>query len=625
MLNIFNSFKEQFFNVVQKIAAANQIEISEKDFANFTVEPIKEKTHGDLACNIAMTMSKKFSHIDSLNNPRKLAEKIISELKHDNITKIHIAGPGFINLFLKNEILYNIITQLIKNKSFTFPDIGMGEKVNLEYASPNPTGPIHVGHTRGAIYGDVLASLLSKVGFDVLKEYYINDAGVQVNKVVESSFLRYLEDLGLVKIKEKSYDGEDFYLGFGFNDKKFEGCEKLYHYPGEYLKDIGNKINKEYDKSLAEEFKGVDKIDDITQKIRNFVIKEMVEMIKSDLLALGIKHDSYFSEKENLHDTNKIPQTIKILEEQGLIYEGKLETPKTEKGVGAKDFKTPEGYDEKNQTLFKSTLFGDDQDRVVCKSDGSYTYFGADLAYIKSKFERGATKFIMPLGYDHAGYVKRLTAATKALTNDKAELKIILCQMVKFVKDGEPLKMSKRAGNFITARQVIEEVGADALRFIMLSRKNDTPFDFDLNKVIEQSKDNPIFYVQYAHARCCSVMKQFHITFENEKLDEISETVFKNLTDETEIELIKKIISFPRVVELSATTFEPHRINFYLQELSAIFHALWNKGGENPELKFIIKDNLEVTKARIYMINALKIIIASGLDIFNIKAVEEMR
>lgn len=645
MLNIFNSFKEQFFDIVQKIAAVNKIELSKQDFINFTVEPTKDKSHGDLACNIAMTLSKKFSAIESLNNPRKLAQEIINEFKNSDIAKLEIAGPGFINLFLKNDAFYKIISELLKNKSFTFPNLGHGEKVNLEYASPNPTGPIHVGHTRGAIYGDVLASLLSKVGFDVLKEYYINDAGAQVNKVVESAFLRYLEDLGLIKIKEKSYDGEDIYLRVSFNDENFEGCAKLYHYPaqilqqiatwshlksiyhypGEYLKDIGHKLNEKYGISLAEEFKGVDKIDDITQKIRDFVINEMVEMIKSDLLALGIKHDSYFSEKTNLHDKNKIPQTIKILEEQGLIYEGKLEIPKTKKGVGAQDFKIPEGYDEKDQTLFKSTLFGDDQDRVVRKADGSYTYFGADLAYIKSKFERGATKFIMPLGYDHAGYVKRLTAATKALTNDKAELKIILCQMVKFVKDGEPLKMSKRAGNFITARQVIEEVGADALRFIMLSRKNDTPFDFDLNKVIEQSKDNPIFYVQYAHARCCSVIRQFHATFESEKLDEINDTVFKNLTDETEIELIKKIILFPRIVELSATTFEPHRITFYLQELAAIFHALWNKGGENPQLKFIIKDNLEITKARIYMINALRIIIATGLEIFNIKALEEMR
>ncbi|MBM5782856.1 MAG: arginine--tRNA ligase [Pelagibacterales bacterium] len=596
MLNIFNSFKEQFFDVVQKIASANKIEISEKDFANFTVEPTKEKSHGDLACNIAMTMSKKFSHIDSLNNPRKLAEKIISELKNDNIAKIDIAGPGFINLFLKNEIFYDIISQLLKNKSFIFPNLGHSEKINLEYASPNPTGPIHVGHTRGAIYGDVLASLLSKVGFNVLKEYYINDAGSQIMTLIKSAYLRYLEASG----------------------EKIEITEGLY--PGEYLIEVGKALYSKFQDNIKHKSE-----EDYIPLIREFVVDEMVEMIKSDLLALGIKHDSYFSEKENLHDQNKIPQTIKILEEQGLIYEGKLETPKTEKGVGAKDFKMPEGYDEKDQTLFKSTSFGDDQDRVVRKADGSYTYFGADLAYIKSKFERGATKFIMPLGYDHAGYIKRLTAATKALTNDKAELKIILCQMVKFVKDGEPLKMSKRAGNFITARQVIEEVSADALRFIMLSRKNDTPFDFDLNKVIEQSKDNPIFYVQYAHARCCSVIRQFHATFENEKLDEINDTVLKNLTDETEIELIKKIISFPRVVELSATTFEPHRINFYLQELSAIFHALWNKGGENPELKFIIKDNLEITKARIYMINALRIVISTGLDIFNIKALEEMR
>ena len=346
----------------------------------------------------------------------------------------------------------------------------------------------------------------------------------------------------------------------------------------------------------------------------------MIEMIKSDLLALGIKHDSYFSEKENLHDTNRIAETVEILQQQGLIFEGKLEAPKTEKGVGA----VPEDYDDKNQTLFLSTKFGDDQDRVVKKADGSFTYLAGDMAYVRSKFERGAKTFIMPLGYDHAGYVKRLAAVVKALTADQAQLKVILCQMVKFVKNGEPLKMSKRAGNFITAREVIDEVGADALRFIMLTRKNDAPFDFDLAKVIEQSRDNPIFYVQYAHARCCSVLRQL-TTINYQLSDSIDASVLENLRDESEIELIKKIANFPRIVEMSAVNFEPHRIAFYLQELAAEFHALWNKGSENPDLKFIIKENLQVTLARIYLVLAVKKIIAVGLEIFNIKAVEEMR
>jgi arginyl-tRNA synthetase len=598
MLNIFNNFKEEFFAVLKTIAAKNNIELQDEDFLNFTVEPTKEKSHGDFACNIAMTLSKKFSSIEKLNNPRKLAAEIISNINNQNIAKIEIAGPGFINIFLKNQAFHEILKNLLQNENFIFPNLGKGEKVNLEYASPNPTGPIHVGHTRGAIYGDVLATLLQKVGYEVLKEYYINDAGSQINTLVKSAYLRYLEAYG----------------------ERIEITEGLY--PGEYLIAVGKALKEKFSDSLKNK-----KEEEYIPLIRDFVVESMVEIIKKDLLALGIKHDSYFSEKKNLHDKNEIPKTIKILEEQGLIYEGKLEAPKTEKGVGAKDFKLPEGYDERDQTLFSSTKFGDDQDRVVKKFDGSYTYFGADLAYLKSKFERGATKFIMPLGYDHAGYVKRLTAATKALTNDKAELKIILCQMVKFVKNGEPLKMSKRAGNFITAREVIDEVGADALRFIMLTRKNDAPLDFDLVKVIEQSKDNPIFYVQYAHARCCSVLRNLRAegilpNIENEKIDD---SILENLTDESEIAVIKKIASFPRIIELSVSNFEPHKIAFYLQELAADFHSLWNKGSENPDLKFIIKNNLQITKSRIYLVMAVKNIIKTGLELFNINAIEEMR
>jgi arginyl-tRNA synthetase len=314
-----------------------------------------------------------------------------------------------------------------------------------------------------------------------------------------------------------------------------------------------------------------------------------------------------------LHDTGKIDAAIKILADKGLIYVGKLEAPKTEKGVGA----LPEGYDEKDQTLFASTKFGDDQDRVVKKADGTPTYLAGDIAYSLSKFERGANQFIMPLGFDHAGYVKRLSAVVSAISNNQAQVKVILCQMVKFIKNGEPLKMSKRAGNFITAREVIDEVGADALRFIMLTRKNDAPFDFDLMKVIEQSKDNPIFYVQYAHARCCSVLRQAG--------EVLNDADFSELKDESEIELIKKIANFPRVIEMAVTHFEPHRIAFYLQELAGEFHSLWNKGTENPNLRFIISNQPKLTQARLGLILATKKIISEGLNIFNIKAVEEMR
>ncbi len=591
MLNIFTSFKEVFAASLQKIAQENHLEISDADLKNFTVEPAKERSHGDLACNIAMIVTKKFAAIESLNNPRKLAQKIIENITDENVVKLEIAGPGFINIFLKNQIFYKIISNLLEEKKFQFPNLGHGEKINLEYASPNPTGPIHVGHTRGAIYGDVLASLLQKVGYDVLKEYYINDAGSQINTLLKSAYLRYLQACG----------------------RKVEIGEGLY--PGVYLIEVGVSLKEKFGEKLIDKNEA-----EVLLEIRDFVVNSMIEMIKSDLLALGIKHDSYFSEKTNLHDTNRIAETVEILRKQGLIFEGKLEAPKTEKGVGA----TPEDYDDQNQTLFASTRFGDDQDRVVKKADGSFTYLAGDMAYVRSKFERGAKTFIMPLGYDHAGYVKRLAAVVKALTNDQAQLKVILCQMVKFVKNGEPLKMSKRAGNFITAREVIEEVGADALRFIMLTRKNDAPFDFDLAKVIEQSKDNPIFYVQYAHARCCSVLR--NLQSENIAIPEkIDAAILENLRDESEIELIKKIANFPRIIEMSAVSFEPHRIAFYLQELAAEFHALWNKGSENPELKFIIKDDLQVTLARIYLVLATRKIIATALEIFNVKPLEEMR
>ena len=585
MLNIFNNFKEVFAAALQKIAKENHIEITEKDLKNFTVEPAKERSHGDLACNVAMIVSKKFTAIESLNNPKKLAQKIIEAVKDENIVKLEIAGPGFINIFLKPQVFYKIVQNLLEEKTFQFPNLGHSHKINLEYASPNPTGPIHVGHTRGAIYGDVLATLLQKVGYDVLKEYYINDAGSQITTLLKSSYLRYLQACG----------------------KSVEMAEGLY--PGAYLIEVGVKLKEKFGENLEEDL----------EKIREFVVDAMIEMIKSDLLALGIKHDSYFSEKKNLHDTNKIAKTVEILKNQGLVFEGKLEAPKTEKGVGA-----TEEYDDTIQTLFCSTQFGDDQDRVIKKADGSFTYLAGDMAYVASKFERGARTFIMPLGYDHAGYVKRLNAVVEALTDKQAQLKVILCQMVKFVKNGEPLKMSKRAGNFITAREVIDEVGADALRFIMLTRKNDAPFDFDLAKVIEQSKDNPIFYVQYAHARCCSVLR--NLKSENITVPEnIDPAILEKLRDQSEIELIKKIANFPRIIEMSVVNFEPHRLAFYLQELAAEFHSLWNKGSDNPDLKFIIKDNLQVTYARIYLVLALKKIIATGLEIFNIKAVEEMR
>lgn len=603
MLNIYQIFRQEFLSIIQEIIQENLLKnpqnlaiISENDFNNFTIEPTKDKAHGDIATNIAMVFSKKLSL-----KPQDLAKTIIEKFPHEKVVKIELAGAGFINIFIKNNDYYDVLKSINSSDKINYPNIGNNTKINLEYASPNPTGPMHVGHTRGAIFGDVLAKLLQKVGYDVLKEYYINDAGGQIDTLLKSAYYRYLEA----------------------NGKTITMPENLY--PGEYLQEIGKKIHEKFaDKLIDKNFEYYSPL------IRELVVNSMLDLIKDDLKLLGIIHDNYFSEKTNLRDTNKISEIIKKLQDQDLIYIGKLEAPKTEKGVG----NLPEGYDEQDQTLFRSSKFGDDQDRVVIKSNGEPTYFGADLAYLNSKFERGAKIFIMPLGFDHAGYVKRLTTATKIITNDQAQLKIILCQMVKFVKNGLPLKMSKRAGNFITAKQVVDEVGADVLRFIMLTRKNDAPFDFDLDKVIEQSKDNPIFYVQYAHTRCCSVLRNLksecpdfyeQIFDENNQLKKFANFNFiSNLNDDYEINIIKKLATYIRTIEMAVVNFEPHRLAFYLQELSADFHSLWNKGSENPHLKFIIKNNFELTMARIYLILATKKIIAEGLNIFNIEALEQM-
>lgn len=591
MINIFDKLREFFIKSAREIAIKNGVLLEDSDFSKVVVEPSKDRSHGDFACNIAMILSKKFSTIKSLDSSKKLAESIKNNTDLEVINKLEIAGPGFINIFIKDKILFEIIASIVNEKIYKFKNIGNQEKINLEYASPNPTGPIHVGHTRGAIFGDVLANLLKKTGYDVTKEYYINDAGSQIENLVKSAYIRYLQASG----------------------DSIEIPEGLY--PGDYLIEIGKTLFNNFQDSLKDDKNYFD-------KIRDIVVNEMIKIIVRDLEDLGIKHDSYFSEKKELHDKNKITEALEILKKKGLIYVGKLEIPKTAKGVGA----NIEGYDDKDQTLFKSTLFGDDQDRVVIKADGSPTYFAGDIAYSLSKFRRGAKKFIMPLGYDHAGYIKRLNAAVMALTDNKAELKVILCQMVKFVKNGQPLKMSKRANNFITAKDVIDEVGADVLRFMMLTRKNDAPFDFDLQKAVEQSKDNPIFYVQYAHARCCSVLRNL----ENENFtpkfsDKITIDDLIFLKDEAEFDLIKKISNFPRIIENSVENLEPHRIAFYLQDLASSFHSLWNKGSENPDLKFIISDNSLLTKSRIYLIIALKIILSTGLEIFNIKPLEKMR
>ncbi len=585
-MNVFYNLKQDLKLILQNLAKTAGIEINNSQLQIFTVEPTKDKNHGDIATNVAMILCKNFAL-----KPQELAAKIIEELKKNPaIIKAEVAGVGFINITLDLKIWQEFLLDVLKKPEFVLPKLSDGkELINIEYASPNPTGPMHIGHSRGAIYGDVLANLLEKTGHKITREYYINDAGSQIITLVKSAYLRYLQALG----------------------QEIEIPEGLY--PGEYLLPVGEALKKQFGDSLKNAAEA-----DYMPLIRNFVVDEMLKMIVGDLAELGVKHDTLFSEKKNLHNTGKIEAAIKILRDKDLIYQGTIEAPKDASRVA-------EDFEEKEQTLFRATNFGDDSDRVVKKSDGTPTYLAGDIAYLLSKFERGATKMILPLGYDHAGYVKRLSAACQAITDGKASVKVILCQMVKFVKNGEQLKMSKRAGNFITLKDVLDEVGADALRFTMLTRKNDAPFDFDLAKVLEQSKDNPIFYVQYAFARCCSVLRNLAEQMPEVDIKNIDETVLKNLVDETEIELIKKLANYPRIVEMAVVNYEPHRIAFYLQELAGLFHSLWNKGTENPELKFIIASNPDLTKSRAYLLIATKKIIASALSIFSIKPLEEMR
>lgn len=584
-VNIFNQTKEFIADIVKDLAQKNSVDIAVNKFDIFTVEPCKERSHGDVATNAAMILAGDFKM-----SPAQLAGLIVKELTlNSNIKQCQVAGPGFINIIFDKKIWYNFLLEILGQKEFVLPNFSNGEKINLEYASPNPTGPMHVGHTRGAIYGDVLANLLIKTGFDVTKEYYINDAGAQIITLVKSAYLRYLESLG----------------------QKITIPEGLY--PGEYLIEIGHKLKEKFADNLLGKSE-----EQYIPLIRDFVVDAMMEMIKEDLAKLGIKHDVFSSEKKKLHDSGKIDQAIKILKDKGLIYEGILEAPKG---------KTPEDYSQEVQTLFKSTLFGDDCDRVVKKSDGTPTYLAGDIAYSLDKFQRGFNKMILPLGFDHAGYVKRLDAVVKAISDNKAQVKVILCQMVKFVKDGEPMKMSKRAGNFVTARDLIDEVGADVIRFTMLTRKNDAPFDFDLKKMVEQSKDNPIFYVQYAYARCSSILRNLEeeipslINLQNfNPKDE----VIANLSSEIELDLIKKLANYPRIIEMAVKSFEPHRIAFYLQELAALFHSFWNEGKKDANLRFIIASNKDLTMARIALVLVFMKVVANALSIFNIKPLERM-
>ncbi|MDZ4393747.1 arginine--tRNA ligase [Cypionkella sp.] len=553
------------------------------DFAQVAVEPPRDPAHGDMATNAAMVLAKPAGL-----QPRAIADALAAKLRLDpRVTGAEVAGPGFLNLRLAASVWQGVVKAVLtEGLSFGKSTAGAGRKVNVEFVSANPTGPMHVGHVRGAVVGDALARLLAFSGWDVTREYYINDGGAQVDVLARSAYERYREANGLEpEIREGLY-------------------------PGDYLIPVGEALKAKYGTSLLDKGEEVWLAD-----IREIASEMMMEEIRGDLAALGVKMDVYSSEKA-LYGTGQIEAAIKALRDMGLIYEGTLEPPKG---------KTLEDWEPRVQTLFRSTAHGDDVDRPVMKSDGSWTYFAPDIAYHYNKVQRGFDELIDIFGADHGGYVKRMKAAVSALSNGKVPLDIKLVQLVKLYKNGEPFKMSKRAGTFVTLRDVVEQAGADVTRFMMLTRKNDVTLDFDFAKVLEQSKDNPVFYVQYANARINSVLRK-----SREAGIDCSDAALANadlsiLGHPAEIEMAKKLAEWPRLVEIAAKGNEPHRIAFYLYELASEFHGLWNKGNDDTSLRFIQEGNVATSSAKIAMLRATGVVISAGLGILGVTPVEEMR
>ena len=571
--------------------AASAVLGSSADLSRIVVEPPRDPTHGDMATNAAMVLSR-----DAGKKPRELAEGIATKLRaDDDVASVDIAGPGFINLTLKSHVWgEELRLALAQGCDYGRSGIGKGEKVNVEYVSANPTGPMHVGHGRGAVFGDALANLLAFAGYNVTREYYINDAGAQVDVLARSVFLRYREALG-----------ESVTIPDGL-------------YPGTYLKAVGEQIATEYGPPLKSKPEN-----EWLPVVRAKAVATMMDGIRDDLAALNIHFDVFFSERSLIDgERDEVSATIESLRKSGEVYEGRLPPPKSG---------NLEDWEDREQTLFKSTDFGDDVDRPLKKSDGSYTYFASDIAYHRSKVARGFLNLIDVWGADHGGYIKRMQAAVKAVSGGKAELDVKLVQLVRLLRAREPVKMSKRAGEFVTLREVVEEVGRDAVRFDMLYRKNDAVLDFDLVKVIEHSRENPVFYVQYGHARGQSV-------FRNARNDipELPETAsaraaylkqapLERLIDAGELSLLRRIALYPRIVESAAAAHEPHRIAFYLYELASEFHAHWTRGKDLPHLRFIIQNDRETTTARLALVEGIVTVLASGLSLLGVSAPDEMR
>jgi len=561
------------------------------DLSRVVVEPPRDPSHGDLATNAAMVLAK-----EAGRKPRELADALVARLAADPlVAKADVAGPGFINLTLKPQAWTDALRAILEVGAGYGRGVGQPGKVNVEYVSANPTGPMHVGHCRGAVFGDALANLLAFAGQDVTREYYINDAGAQVDVLARSAFLRYREALG-----------EDI------------GAIPEGLYPGDYLKPVGEALAAEYGRSLNQMPES-----EWLPLVRKRAIDMMMDEIRGDLAALNVKHEVFFSERSLIDGgRDAVADTIAFLREKGDVYEGRLPPPK---GAPVED------WEDREQTLFRATEFGDDVDRPLLKSDGGYTYFASDIAYHKTKFDRGFHTMIDVWGADHGGYIKRMQAAVKAVTGGEAELDVKIVQLVKLMRAGEPVKMSKRSGDFITLREVVDEVGRDAVRFMMLYRKNDAALEFDLAKVIEQSRDNPVFYVQYGHARGRSIFRTAAEVFPNLPTDAQSLKAMlvgaslERLTDEGEVALMRKLAAYPRTIEAAAAAHEPHRIAFYLYELASELHGQYSRGHADPSLRFVIQDDPHLTMARLALVQGVVTVLASGLGLLGVTAPEEMR
>lgn len=585
-MNIFADFTDRVAKTIEALDLRSSSGEA-LDLSRVAVEPPRDASHGDVATNAAMVLAKTVGE-----NPRALGEKIAKAFEADpDVAAATVAGPGFVNLKLSDGFWQARLGEMLDlGTDYGRSQMGSGEKVNVEYVSANPTGPMHVGHCRGAVVGDALANLLAFAGYDVAREYYINDAGVQIDVLGQSVMLRYREALG-EKIDE---------IPAGL-------------YPGDYLKPLGRTLAEEFGTKLLE----MPATEALTI-VKDRAVESMMTMIRDDLAALNIRHDVFFSER-SLHEGNggMIRSAINDLTMKGHVYKGKLPPPKGQK---------PEDWEDREQTLFRSTEVGDDIDRPLMKSDGSFTYFAADVAYMKDKLDRGFEHLIYVLGADHSGYVKRLQAVARALAGDRVDLTVLLCQLVKLFRGGEPVRMSKRAGEFVTLREAVDEVGRDPIRFMMLYRKNDAPLDFDFEKVTEQSKDNPVFYVQYASARSHSAFRQ---AGEQLGVTDFSRAEMKaqlgKLTDEGEMALVRKLAEYPRLIESAAQAMEPHRLAFYLYDLASLFHAQWNRGSETADLRFVKVNDPELTHARLGLVQAVRDVLTSGLALIGAEAPSEMR